>query len=172
MGFFDGLTDASFKKGANNENLFFPNGIFGSGYVLKDDAHKNRIQHTMNKGFMVMFSLFIIQAIFVNWIAYPLIAVFVVWHFYWVRMVTKKLPKSSEKLKYSECLYSSAKSTHLIFLILLEIISLGAVFASIQILLRGEEILISLLGIRLFGVGGITFGYEIYLKLWKKNLLL
>ena len=52
MGFFDGFTGALFKKGANDENLFFPNGIIGSGYVLKDDFHKNKIQHSMNKWFM------------------------------------------------------------------------------------------------------------------------
>ncbi len=169
MGFFSGMTDALFKEGPNGENLFFPNGCMGSGYVLKNNAHKTKIQYSMKKWIMAMFAIIIINSVFVKWIAYPLIAIHFIWYFFWIKEVTKELPKSSVTLKYSESLYLSAKSTNLVYLILLEILALGVVTASIVILLKGKEILIPLLIIGFFGVGVVTFGYQIYLKCLRKK---
>lgn len=165
MGFFEGPVNCLFKRGASGEYLFFPNGSSGAGYVLEGETHKNRIHRSMGKMLMAGFSIAIFHTIFVDWIAYSMMVMFIVWYYFWIKKITKGLQKSSESLKYTEFLYNFVKSIHIFILILLEVASLGFVGIGIFLLLREKEIMMPLLGIGFFGVCGLTFGYLIYLKL-------
>jgi hypothetical protein len=173
MGFFESWADGMFKKDSSGKHLFFPNGIFGSGYILKDDAHKNRIRDSEKKLILVAFSagvsICISTMISLGWLVFSLATICIVWCYFWERKITKGLPKSSEKLKLSETLDHFAKISNLVLLIQIELGMLALFVAGLLVFRKTccHEEALWVIGISL--VCGPLFGYLIYLKLAKNR---
>jgi hypothetical protein len=54
MGYFDALTGNGFKKLNDGKTAYYPNGIFGKGYIINDDAC-HRIQKFLKYYFILYF---------------------------------------------------------------------------------------------------------------------
>lgn len=138
MGYFDGLADAVFKKDASGNNLFYPWGVLGAGYIIESEEKKNQIRGFYKKMYMVMLpAIIIIQVAVGFWPNLILLPIYYVWYYFSSKKMTKGLKKSSEKLGLLEAYKNSAKSHNLPTLIILELVSLGFLAAGIWLLSIG-----------------------------------
>ena len=169
MGYFDGLTDAAFKKDVSGNNLFYPWGIFGSGFIINSEDEKNQIRGFFKKMYMVMFpSIIIIHMTVGFWLNLVLLPVYGIWYYFKAKKITKDLRKTEEKLKVSESYKNSAKSHNLSTLIILELFSLGFVVLGLFVLQSGKELLVAYASIGFFGLCSIAIGFMIMAKIKNK----
>jgi len=169
MGYFDGLTDAVFKKDSSDNTLFYPWGIFGSGFVIDSEEKKNQIRGFIKKMYIVLLPvIIIIQGTVGYWLYWVLLPVYFVWYIFMIKKITKDLPKSTEKLKISEAYKNSAKSHNLPTLIILLFFSLGSVAISIWVLQSGKGSLVTYTPMGFFGLCSVVFGYMIVVKIKNK----
>jgi hypothetical protein len=168
MGYFDGLTDASFKKDSQGRDLFFPWGVLGSGYILQTAEQKEKFRKFFKKMYLVVFAtIIVVQSVFTAWYNVALLPVFYLWFHFSIKKMTKGLERSTEKLKTSEAYKNSAKSHSLTTLILLEIAALIFVAGGAFIINKGEKPIIGYFSIVFFGFCAIAIGYMIFSKLRK-----
>jgi Ca2+/Na+ antiporter len=172
MGYFDGLTDASFKKDSAGNSLFYPWGALGSGYIIESDESKNHIRGQIKTTYVVIIPLIIIVQVTVGvWLNAILLPVFVAWYIFYVKKMTKTLKKSDEKLTVKESVENSAKSHNLMTLILLLIISLGFVSIAVILLISKGSHFVPYAAIAMFGPGVFIFTRMIKHKLSDKKQL-
>lgn len=103
MGYFDGLTDALFKKDEAGTNFFYPWGVLASGYELESEAQKNQIRQFVKQWYIFSLPAVILsQALISTGLAAILALVALVWYFAGLKKLTKDLKKSHVKLKLLE----------------------------------------------------------------------
>lgn len=66
MKILDFFVNLGFKKDEAGNELFFPWGIFGKGYILDRDETKERIRKILRLPTVVMFSILIVLVVFIN----------------------------------------------------------------------------------------------------------
>jgi hypothetical protein len=168
MGYFDGLTDAIFKKDTSGNTLFFPWGVLSSGVVIDTEEKKDEIKKIIKNTYIVMIPIIIIIQLIVGyWLNLALLPFFTIWYIYIVKKITKDLPRSQEKLKLTEAYKNSAKSHNLLMLVLLELSSLFFVAIGVWMALKGAKVMIAYLSIVFFGLCSISIGYMTVVKLRK-----
>ncbi len=171
MGYFDGLADAAFKKDASGNNLFYPWGVWGAGFIIDSEDKKNQIRGFYKKMYMVMLpAIIIIHIVMGVWLKLVLLPVFCIWYYFIAKKITKDLQKTKKKkkLKVSESCKNSAKSHNLPTLIFLELISIGFVAIGVWMLQSGEDSLIAYASILFFGLGSVALGYMVVAKIKNK----
>lgn len=169
MGYFDGLTDAAFKRDASGNTLFYPWGIWGSGFIVDSEGKKNQIRGFYKKMYMVMLpAIIIIQMAVGFWLNLVLFPIYCVWYYFTAKKITQGLRKTEIKLKTSEAYKNSAKSHNLPTLIFLELISLGFVAIGIWILQAGKDSFIAYASMGFFGLCAMVIGYMIVAKIRDK----
>lgn len=169
MSFFDSLTSGAFKKDSQNRNLFFPWGIFGSGFIVESEERLNQIQKSYNKMWIVMLlSFFTLLAVLGFWVIL-LVPVCQAWQYFAIKKITKNLQRTTEKLKISETYKNSAKSFNLPLLILLELLSLVFVAAGVWIIAIGERSFMAYASLGFISLCAVIFGYVIFLKIKNKK---
>lgn len=169
VGYFDGVTDAAFKKDSQGRNLFFPWGIFGSGFIVESEEQRNQIRNFFKKMYMVIVpTIIIIQMAVGFWLNLVLIPVYCVWYYFTIKKITQNLPRTTERLKTSEAYKNSAKSHNLPTLIFLELTSLGFVATGVWLLTIGKGSFNAYARMGFFGLGAVIFGYMIVEKIKNK----
>jgi len=173
MRYFDGLVDGSFKKDPSGRNLFYPWGILGSGYILESEQHYLEIRSIFKRwtivalvgSFLVALGILFLDTTlsFDLTVVALLVVLALALNVYFVNKYTQGLKRSTEKLTCLESLTNSARSYHLVTLILLEISSLA--FVGLGIWLIGYEKLLSICTVGFFGLDAILIGYMIFNKL-------
>ena len=170
MGYFDGLTDAVFKKDSAGNNVFYPWGIFGSGFIIHSEDQKNQIRNFYKTMYRMMLPAIVIIHVLVGvWLNLVLLPIYIAWYHLRMRKITKDLPKTLEKLKISEAYKNSAKSHNLPTLIFLGLISIGFVAIGAFLLKSGENALIACAMIGLFGLCSVVMGCMIKTKIQSKK---
>ncbi len=168
MGYFDGLTDASFKKDAAGNTVFYPWGIFSAGFVIDSEVEKNRIRNFYKKMYMIIIpAIILIQIIVGFWLNLLLLPIYIAWYFFTAKKITRELKKTEEKLKITEAYTNSAKSHNFLTLIFFELISLGFVAIGFLMLSTGAAF-IAYVSIGFFGLCSIAIGYMIFAKIKNK----
>lgn len=166
MGYFDGLTDASFKKDAQGSDLFFPWGIFGSGYVIESELQKNQIRNFIKNTYIMTFSVLAIIQVFVgSWLNLVLLPIYYIWYYRAIDKMTQNLQRSNEKLTSSESYKNSARSHNLRTLILCELGSLGFIAIGLWLIKSGKELLIGYASLGFFGFCAVVIAYMIFAKI-------
>ncbi|MCW8916287.1 MAG: hypothetical protein OQK24_10615 [Magnetovibrio sp.] len=171
MGYFDGLTDAAFKKNDRGDTVFYPWGIFGNGYILDSEETGKSIKSTLKRLYIIVFSIFFIilflqsfAGIFLHLsILISLPIIYLGWHVVTIKRITSGLATTKEKLRFSESLSNSAKSHNLLTLYLLLIASL-VLSASGFLMLSAGDIVWGAFTMLLFGYGVIVIGKMIRVK--------
>lgn len=170
MGYFDGLTDASFKTDSQGQDLFFPWGIFGSGFIIESEVQKNQVRNFIKKTYIMTFFTIVIIQVFVGlWLNLVLLPIYCIWYYRYIYKLTQNLQRSNEKLKPSESYKNSAQSHNLSTLVLFEFISLGFVAVGLWLPTTGKESFISYIGVGFFGFCAIVFVYMIIAKIKSKS---
>lgn len=126
MGYFDGLTDAAFKTDTQNRQVFYPWGVLGKGYVMRDAEHYHELRGKIKRMYMVTLPAVIInQLVFGvvgNLIFLPL---YIIWYLVMLKRWTSGLEISSEKMTVKEARRNSAKSHNrgtLIFFVIVSVV--------------------------------------------------
>jgi hypothetical protein len=158
MGYFDGLTDASFKTDEKGNTIFYPWGILGKGYILPEDK-KESFRTKIKRFLQISLPLAILITILKLWaLLLIILPVFILGYTIWMNKITKNLMLSSNKLTLSESTRNSARSHNLTTLWILAASSLLFVAASIFIIITApEKWTIAIPGIIFFGFGLYIF---------------
>ena len=167
MGYFDGLTDGSFKTDSEGRHVYFPWGVMGKGYVLPNEEKKEEIRSFLKRYYQVGLILIIGAQIFVGWQLNLLVVLPILLIAFYVRKRTllEGIPISNAKLTTSESFVASAKSHNLATLWLLEVFSLLFVVGGVFIMASsGGSILIGLLSVVFFGLTSIVIGRMLIVK--------
>lgn len=112
-GYFNALAEASFKKNPDGKGwLYYPNGIFGKGRVVKDERTRRILFKFQKRMYMFFLPVAIFYGLFmgftsVSWQTLMPFAILIFITYLWLHILIRGLPKSQVKLKYRE---STAKS--------------------------------------------------------------
>jgi len=170
MGYFDGLTDASFKKDASGKIIFYPWGVLGGGYVVESETQHAQIRGFIKKTYMVMIPAIILIQITLGYLVnVAILPLFLLWFIFMLNKRTKTMTRSSEKMKITEAYQISAKSHNLPTLIICEFMCFGFVSAGIWICIKRQQLLIGLGAVVFFGLCAWAIGYMIVSKITHKN---
>ena len=168
MGYFDGLTNGSFKKDRNGNTVFFPWGAFGRGRVLPDESTEITVRGFVRRYLQVALSITIGVGIIFGW-AWPflLVPVFGAWYYFGTMSLVSGCPHSEDKLTLKESYTSAAASHNKVTLWLLFVCSalfvLGGIFMATMAKSSGQMI-VGLLTVALFGAGAAAIGYMLKVK--------
>lgn len=166
MGYFDGLTDGSFKKDSLGRTLFYPWGSWSSGVIIETEEKKEQIRNLLKNGYLVALPGGIVFLfLFDFWGGLGVCVIFCVWFNIVFANITRGLPRTAEKLKMSDVIKNSAQSHNLPILVFLLFGSIGFVLIGIWILIVGSNQLLIFSGIGFFGLGVILLSRMIYIKL-------
>lgn len=170
MGYFDGLTNASFKKAQSGKTIFFPWGGFGKGRVLVDDDAEAKVRSFIRLYYMVSLPLIIVVSVVLG-IGYSIaISPFIVlWYLFKVRHLVAGCPLSDESLSIKERLASSATGHNKSTLWILLICSLLFVVFGTLVIFIGKDSSDKLIGaVAAIWSGICAFAYAYMVKL-KRN---
>jgi hypothetical protein len=104
MGYFDNLAAASFKVDSSGRTVFFPWGIIGKGYVLKNKLQEQELKKIIKIYHITSLVLVLIFGPFLQlWVLCAAVVPFavIIWIFK-AKKAIAGLPVSGEKLKYSK----------------------------------------------------------------------
>ena len=173
MGFLDRIAEMHIKKDESGNEVFYPNGLLGKGYVLTNEETKKKIRSFSKKSSVWTF-LLIFLGITIGWIVPILLMIpFLGIYYFFLSKHIKKLEVSTLGLTLSERIKVYADTTNISMLLFCFIVSIGFIYITVFLILNdsnGEPSIsiLYILGILFFGTGGIFFGWMI-LKKWKSK---
>jgi hypothetical protein len=168
MGYFDGLTNASFKTDAQGITLFYKWGVLGKGYIIPSADKKNEIHKFLKLYYMVSLPIIIGVGAFINWLLAALLVIpFFIWFQIKISSLTKGLTISHEKLTLKESYTNSAKGHNKTTLWLLLVFSILMSLGGLFILLIARDFKGQMLGagcVIMFGACSAAFIYMLKMK--------
>lgn len=164
MGYFEGLTDATFKQDSNGNTLFYPWGVLGKGRILKDAETRDQLRNFILLYYKVSLPTAIVLAVLRQWWLLGIAGVaLLAWFLLKSRSLLKDCPVSEERLTLKEGYRNSAASHNALTLWLLLVVSLLFSAAGGLLLLAGKT-LVGLLTLTLFGACSAAFIYMLKSK--------
>ncbi len=182
MGFIDNIVDGNFKTTDNGVVLFYPQGIWGKGYVVPNVEKRQELRRALKK--LHFFSLVVVIPILA--IVFPILQalsspfgiivttylamgfVLTVAEYFFRKQLARGLTAVSEKLTIWETMQHSAKSQSIDLLLLLEVGSMLCTAGSVWAMLNRQLVwylrLNGVLGTLFFGFGSLVAGYMIVVK--------
>ena len=180
MGYFDGLSDGSFKLDRQGRWVFYPWGALGKGYVLPDEARKDRIRQFVKRYLLVTLPLSILFGVAFSNVALsrrltvwtgvligllPLDFVGSIVFYGWrTARLLEGFRVSEEKLRIAEAYRNSAKSHNLAILIFFFVLSALFVVAGLW-LISQNRVMVGALSVALFGACTVGIGFMLKAKL-------
>jgi len=166
VGYFDALTNSSFKTTPDGQRLFFPLGAMGRGYVLETEADYERLRR------LIKISIIVGMVVTIGPIACGAnllgIAAAVVWctlYAAWMALRLRGMQASTERLTVRESMTTQARAHSTIFLWFGAIGALLFVAAGGFILIVDpRQWLVACGGILFFGFCGFVFARMISLQ--------
>ena len=159
MGYFDALTNSSFKTAQDGTRLFFPWGVRGRGYRFASEQDYLRLR-TQIKAYLIVSLVLIIGSGALVGYPYALAVVvpLLVFYFAWIPFVLRKLERSDERLSLQESITSQALEHNPTTLRFLQIAAIVFVVLGAIMLLSGTgNQPIAFASILFFGFGAIVF---------------
>ncbi len=158
MGYFDGLTAASFKRDAEGRELFFIWGRLGKGRIIPSEADATWVRRYL-KIYYVGVLVAIVPTLMISgdpfqprWMAtvaiFLLLALAVLMPL-WQRV--RAWPLAGERLTYGEAISASAKAHGAVSLAVLAVLSALMCAGSLLVALHTDGTTVGILGAVLFG---------------------
>ncbi len=165
MGYFDALANSCFGRVGNNW-VFFPWGTLGHGYTIPNEEEYRAIRSFVRRYLLVSLPLVVLVGLFVGWLfSFLLLPAFGLFYVLKVRVLTRHLGKSSERLTLRQSYRTQAASHSGWMLWLLEVASALFVIIGVVILIANpQDWLIGLASIVFFGLCAVAIGYMIRAK--------
>lgn len=167
MGYFDGLTAASFKKDAQGRELFFVWGKLGKGRIIPSEADGAWVRRYL-KLFYIGVLVAIVPMLMISgepmqgrWLLtlgiFMLLAIAGLIPL-WMRV--RAWPLAGERLTYGEAISASAKAHGAVSLSILVVLSILLVVGSLFVALYTDGTVVGTLGVLFFGA---CFGLFIWM---------
>ena len=168
MGYFDGLTNGSFKKDKNGNTVFFPWGVLGKGRVLPDESTETRVRGFVRRYYQVTLPIIIGVGVIFGWAwSFLLVPIFGAWFYFGTQALVSGYPHSEDNLTLKEGYANSAASHNKFTLWFLFICSVLFVLAGILIATTAKssgEMIMGLLSAAFFGACGAAIGYMLKVR--------
>jgi hypothetical protein len=168
MGYFDGLTDAIFKKDKTGNTVFYPWGVLGKGRVLSDPAKADQLRSFVRNYYLVTLPTLIVLGILRS---LPLLIgiglLLILWFLIRCRALLAGTPYSDERLTLKEGYKNSAASHNRLTLWVLLTSSVLFVIVGILIALKAHTFVHALFGLGttvFFGACCAAIGYMLKVK--------
>lgn len=154
MGYFDGLVEASFKKGADGRTIFYPYGVLGKGYHLSGEGEEG--MRVFVRGYLrICLPIAILSVSVLRLYALPLLIILLAPYTIGVRRLLPTDMQATEKLTFAEVNTNMAEAMGLVTCFLLLLGSVGFLFAAIVAFFHFEAQWIGIAGAILFGATGM-----------------
>ena len=103
MGYFEGLTNGSFKKDKAGNTIFFPWGVLSGGKVLADEQTETKVRNFVNRCYKISLPMILGVGLIVGWAwSLLLVPVFGAWFYCGSKSLVSGCPDSEEKLTLKE----------------------------------------------------------------------
>lgn len=158
MGYFNGLTNAWFKKTADGKAIFYPRGKFGSGYILSEEAEL-KIKTFLKRYYMISLPIIILSVILFGIYAFALLLFVIPFYEIKIRRLLSNAEKTQEKMTFSEVTKNMAVSMGIPTSILMLTASLLITATSVFCIFLPKGRLIGILGTLFFGLSLIISIY-------------
>lgn len=169
MGYFDGLTEASFKKNAQGETLFYPWGVLGKGYIVSDAKKEADLRKFTKLNYMITLPLVIVNQSLFGFIPnLVLLPIYLIAFLVILKKLTKDLPIANEKLKITESYKNSASKHNLATLIVLGLSSLVFTITGLLFIIEGRNTVLGGFALVLFGLTTVAISYMAWNKIKNK----
>ena len=166
MGYFDGLTNASFKSDADGNTIFFPYGALGKGRLIADPDIAEQLRKFIGRFYMVGFGMTPVIGVTVGYIwAFIAMPFVMMWYYQGIKKILKDAPFSDVKLSNRESMQNVASGMNKYLLWFLLLTSLFFVAASLFLVIETGDLFLALGGV-LFAVCGFVF---VFMLRSKKN---
>jgi uncharacterized membrane protein len=140
MGYFDALTDGSFKKTQNGRIAFYPWGALGTGYILPDEQTHLRVRGFVKRYLLVSLPAIVAIGLILGWlIAFFLLPAFMVAYLIRIRALLRGLAVTSDRLTVAESYRTQARGHSFAMLWVLEVVSILFVAMGVFIALAVRE---------------------------------
>jgi hypothetical protein len=111
MGYFDGLTEASFKRDAEGRMVFYRWGVGGNGHVLRDEARAQQLRKFLRLYYMVSFPAIVVASVALGWLGTLALApVLYLWYFLATSRMLRGLEATSVRLTFAESFSASSRA--------------------------------------------------------------
>ena len=164
MGYFDGLTNASFKSDADGNTIFFPYGVFGKGRLIGDADRADQLKKFIVRFYMVSLGMSLVMGATVGYIwtifAFPFA---MLWYFQGIKKFLKDAPFSDAKLSNRESMQNAASGMNKYLIWFLLLASLLFVAASVFLVTETGDLFLGLGGV-FFAVCGFVFVFMLRSK--------
>ncbi len=176
MGYFDKIAETSFKEGDNGETIYFPNGIFGKGRLIKDPNQKTKLFKFHKRINKYLIPLVILYGIPLGLVGenllkgiVPILIIGVI-IFIRQRFLMRGLQIYDKKLSFKEATSSVAKAYHPTLIILMLISGVILILLALSLPLVIEKPIDEILSLVLIPLltGILSFGVGLYLYKIKK----
>ena len=164
MGYFDGIAAASFKQTASGKTAFYPWGKLGRGYETQDRQQYLKIERSVVRFHMITLPTIIVSVVIAWWLAILIAAASCLAYAIIAGRWTRNLKQTTETLTLAESYGSRADRFGWSLLWSFLAVSLLFVFGGFLILRSGDDRLIGIATMALFGVGVVVFSYMMVLK--------
>ncbi len=168
MGYFDGLTNASFKKNEEGKTIFFPWGVLGKGRILPDEATETKVRAFVSRYYKVSLPTIFGVGVFVGWAwSFLLVPIFGAWYYFGSKSLGSHYPYSEDKLTLKESYTNSATGHNKVTLWLLFTASILFVLAGIfmaSIATSPSQIAMGYFTVIFFGACSVAIGYMLKVK--------
>jgi len=168
MGYFQGLTNASFKKNSEGNSTFYPWGIFGRGLVIPDGHTEKRLRSFITSCYKVFLPSLIAVGIIGGWMwAALLLPIFASWFYLGIKPLISECAYSVDKLTIKESCAGSAaghnRSTLWLFLTSSGLFVLAGVWMANKAESL-DRLIVGILCAVFFGACCVAFGYMLAVK--------
>lgn len=165
MGYFDGLTSASFKTDENGNTVFYPWGVLGKGHTLPDAEKEAELRTFVRRSYQVSLPAVIGAVVIFDWkVALLVLALFYLWFYFRTARMLKDLPLSDSTLSLRESYTSSAKAHSVVGLWMWLACAVSFVLGGLFLIMHARSdtaFLTGLLAILFFGGGALVITYMI-----------
>jgi hypothetical protein len=168
VGYFEGLTNGSFKTDSEGNTVFYPWGVFGKGRILPDEPTEKKVRGFVSLYYKVSLPSIIGAGVIIGWAwAFVLVPILAGWFYFGSKSLVKEFPYSEEKLTLKEGYKNSAKGHNTSTLWLLLVCSLLFVFMGIFVLTIAKssaDVMLGWMLVILFGASAAAIGYMLKMK--------
>ena len=166
MGYFDGLTESTFKKNANGDFLFYPWGSLGNGFLINTEENYKEIYKRI-KLFNILALPISMCSYFFGGLIISLVvgSIFFLFYYSYTKNVTSNLSQVDEKLLLIENYQAFAKSQSFVSLTVLTTLSLFFVIAGVNLIYMRSSIVAGIAGCVFFTPSFLSFLYMIVFKI-------
>ena len=164
MGYFDGLTNASFKPDADGNTVFFPYGALGKGRLIADPDIAEQLRKFIGRFYMVGVGMTPVIGVTVGYIwAFIAMPFVMLWYYQGIKKILKDAPFSDVKLSNRESMQNVASGMNKYLLWFLLLTSLFFVAASLFLVIETGDLFLALGGV-FFAVCGFVFVFMLRSK--------